>query len=251
PTIEEKTAGMERLDGYFPLYWDAQLAQLWMEIPRFDEEVLHIAGLAAGLGSNDIGLDRGALQGSRLVVFERVGRRVMMVQPNYEFRALSANPEEVRAVRDAFARSILFSFPVAAETGGRVLVDMTPFLLRDPSNIAGRMAPGSYRLDNDRSSIYRPMTVNFPENTEMEVELTFVQQTGGGGRGGAFFEGVGSVAATGEAASLRVHHSFVKLPDPGFEPRAYDPRAGYSGYSYQDYAAPLGESMTKRFIRRH
>jgi hypothetical protein len=42
----------------------------------------------------------------------------------------------------------------------------------------------------------------------MEVELTFVAQpgAGGGGRGGgAFFEGVASVAASAEAVSLRVH----------------------------------------------
>src|SRR5690606_10048490 len=99
------------------------------------------------------------------------------------------------------------------------------------------------------------MIMNFPENTELEVELTFVAQPGGGGGGGGFgggaFEGVGSVASTGEAASIRVHHSFVQLPGPGYETRLFDPRAGYGAVSWQDYAAPLGEPMTKRFIRRH
>jgi hypothetical protein len=140
---------------------------------------------------------------------------------------------------------------VGAETDDRVLVDLTDFLLRD-TNIAGRLSPGTYRLEANRSSLYMPMTKNFPENTEIEVELTFASQPGGGGgRGGAFFEGVGSVAATGEAASLRVHHSFFQLPDDDYEPRPYDARSGYGAVSWADYATPLDQPMVKRFIRRH
>ena len=253
PTIEEKTAGMDRLDGFLPLYWDSDLGQLWMEIPEMDVEMGHLQGYGAGLGSNDLGLDRGGMRGSQIVKFERVGRKVMMVQPNYRFRANSDNPSEVRAVRDAFARSILWGFTPEAETNGRVLVDMTAFLIRDAVNSAQRMSPGTYRLDESRSSIYMDMTKAFRENTEMEVELTFVQQPGGGGggRGGGAFEGVGSVASTGEAASIRIHHSFFQLPDDNYEPRMFDPRSGYGSSSYLDYAVALDEPMTQRFIRRH
>ncbi len=258
PSIEEKTAGLERMDGMLPLYWDADQGQLWMEIPELGVEMIHFVGYGAGLGSNDLGLDRGALRGSRIVKFERVGRKVMMVQPNYRFRANSDNPDEVRAVRDAFARSVLWGFNAEAETDGRVLVDMTGFLLRDPINAGGRMRPGQYRLDNARSSVYMEFTNAFPTNTEMEVELTFVQQPGAGGGGGfggfgggGTFEGVNRVAASGEAATIRLHHSFVELPDDGYETRAHDPRAGYGANTYQDYATPLGQDMTQRFIRRH
>jgi hypothetical protein len=254
-SIEAKTQGMERIDGFFPLYWDEAKGQLWMEIARFDTEVLHLSGLASGLGSNDIGLDRGQSSGSRIVVFERVGPKVLMVQPNYRFRASSDSPAEVKAVRDGFARSVLWGFEVAAQTGNRVLVDLNDFLLRDASGIAGRLQPGSYRLEASRSTIYMPMTMGFPENTQMEVELTFARQAGAGGgrgrRGGGGFEGVGSVAASAEAASLRVHHSLVQLPDDDYEPRVFDPRSGFGSMSYEDYSAPLGSSMTKRFIRRH
>lgn len=257
-TIEDRTASMRKLDGFFPLYWDSAGGQLFMEIPRLNTEVLHMMGLGAGLGSNDIGLDRGGFMGSRIVTFERTGPRVMMVQPNYRYRSSSSNPAEVRAVRDAFARSVLWGFQVAAESDGgrRVLVDMTDFLIRDASNIGQRLTPGSYRLDNTRSSIYMPMTMNFPKNTEMEAELTFISQpggAGGGGRGGggAFFEGVGSVAATGEAASMRVHTSFVELPDTNYTPRAYDPRSGFFGSSWLDYSAPLEQPQIQRFVARH
>jgi hypothetical protein len=222
PSISEKTAGMERIDGFFPLYWDADAGQLWMEISRLNAEVLNITGVGAGLGSNDIGIDRGQLAGSRIVEFERV-----------------------------------WGFTAAAESDGSLLVDMNEFLLRDATNLAQRLRPGTYRFDESRSSIYMPMTKGFPLNTEMEAELTFRQQpaTGGGGGfggfGGGAFEGVGSVAATSEAASLRVHQSFVQLPDNNYEPRLADPRAGYGALTYDDYSVPLGESMTKRFIRRH
>jgi len=178
PSIEEKTAGLKKLDGYFPLYWNERSGQLWMEVPRFGVEVLHSTGFGSGLGSNDIGIDRGALSGSRIVVFERVGPKVLMVAPNLRFRAVGAGAAETRTVTDAFARSVLWGFQAAAESSGRVLVDATEFLVRDATNIAQRLRPGSYRLDLSRSSVHLPMTQNFPKNTEMEAELTFVVQPG-------------------------------------------------------------------------
>jgi len=254
-TIEARTAGMQQIDGFMPLYWDADAGQMFMEINRWNEEVLNLSGLGTGLGSNDIGLDRGAGQGSRIVYFERVGPKIFMVQPNYRFRSSSENPEEVRAVTDAFSPAIHWGWTVAAQSGDRVLVDMNPFLLRDSTGIAGRLQPGTYRLDTTRSAIYMPMTMNFPENTELEVMLTFTAAAGGGrgggGRGGGAFAGVGSVASSGAAPVLRVHHSFVQLPDDNYDPRAYDARSSFGSASYQDYSAALGESMTRRGIRRH
>jgi Met-zincin/Domain of unknown function (DUF5117) len=260
-SIEEKTSGLKKIDGFFPLYLDDAGGRLLLEIPRLDTEVLYSTGLATGLGSNDIGLDRGILTGSRIVKFERVGQKVLMVQPNYQFRALTSNPAEAKTVRDAFARSVLWGFPVAASTGDRVLVDFTDYLVRDANDMAGRLRPGTYRFEASRSSIYAPMTLAFPKNTEMEAELTFVRQPatppgpGGGGRGGGgagqFFEGVASVAASPEAASLRIHHSIVELPDGNYKPRRFDPRAGFGSLEYENYAALPGEPMKVRYLRRH
>ncbi len=258
-TIEERTAAMESMDGFMPLYWDADAGQLFMEIDRWNEELLNLTGLGSGLGSNDIGLDRGVSQGSRIVYFEKVGPKIFMVQPNYRFRSSSDNPEEVRAVTDAFAPAILWGWTPAAQTGDRVLVDMTPFLLTDHTGIGNRM--NGYRLEAGRSAVYMPMTMNFPENTELEVTLTFVSGGGGGGGrggfggggrgGGNFFEGVGSVAASAAAPSLRVHHAFVQLPDDNYETRAYDPRSSLGGNTFADYSVPLGEPMMQRYVRRH
>ncbi|WP_420449089.1 zinc-dependent metalloprotease [Candidatus Palauibacter sp.] len=257
PSIEDKTAAMTAIDGFIPMYWEASSGKLWLEISRWDTDILHMTGLASGLGSNDIGLDRGALSGSRLVRFHRVGPKVLMIQPNLDFRASSPNPREVRAVTDAFAPSTLWGFTAAAETDGRVLVDATDFVVRDMINWAQRLRPGTYRFDASRSAVHLPMTMGFPENTEIEAALTFVRQPAGGGGFGGFgggggFEGVGNVASTGEAATIRLHHSFVQLPELGeYTPRAFDSRAGYGAMSYADYSAPLGEDMRRRFIRRH
>lgn len=257
-SIEEKVTGLKKIDGFYPLYWDEAAARLWLEIPKLDTEVLYSTGMATGLGSNDIGVDRGTLTGSRIIKFERAGPKVLMVQPNYQFRAITTNAAEARTVRDAFARSVLWGFPIAGITGDRVLVDFTEYLMRDANDIAGRLRPGSYRFDASRSSIYAPMLLAFPKNTEMEAELTFVRQAGaapgggrGGGGGGGFFEGVASVAANAEAASIRIHHSIVELPDANYKPRRFDPRAGFGELEFRNYAALPGEPIALRYLRRH
>ena len=181
PSIADRTGGMKKIDGFFPLYWDEAGGRLFVEVPKLDTEVLHSTGFGTGLGSNDIGIDRGALTGSRIVKFERVGPRLLMVQPNYQYRGTSSNAAEVKDVNDAFARSVLWAFQIAAASDGRVLVDFTEFLVRDANDIAGRLQPGSYRFEAGRSTVYMPMTSGFPKNSEMEAELTFVRQPGGAG----------------------------------------------------------------------
>jgi len=250
PTIEEKTAGFAKQDGFFPLYWDDATGTLWLEIPSLGTEVIYVSALAAGLGSNDIGLDRGRLGGTRIVRFDRIGTKVLMVQPNYDYRATTDNPDEVRAVRDAFASSTLWGFTAAAQTGGRTLVDLSDFLLRDTYNVVSTLRPATYRVDRTRSAVFMERSKAFPRNTTMEATVTFVADAPGAGPGQAGGR-IGDVAASAEAVTLRLHHQFVQLPDDGYTPRAFDPRAGYGARTYVDYSTPLGESMQQRHIRRH
>ena len=81
---------------------------LLMEIARFNQEVLYLNGLAAGLGSNDIGLDRAQLGGTRIVKFQRIGPKILMIEPNYDYRATSTNAAERKAVEEAFAQSVIW-----------------------------------------------------------------------------------------------------------------------------------------------
>src|SRR5687768_4819936 len=157
PGIADKTRNLSKIDGFIPLYWDGAAGKLWMEIPRLGEEFLYITGAPTGLGSNDIGLDRGQIGGERIVRFERVGNKVLMVQPNYGFRAGDTAAAARRAVEESFATSTLWGFRVEAETGGTVLVDATDFVMRDVHNVVGTLArarQGTFRLDPSRSALY-------------------------------------------------------------------------------------------------
>ncbi|MGH9346189.1 MAG: zinc-dependent metalloprotease [Vicinamibacterales bacterium] len=253
PSIDDKTTGLQKLDGFLPLYWDNRAGTLWLEIPRFDVELLYVTALSAGLGSNDIGLDRGQLGGEHVVSFRRVGPKVLMVEPNYRYRALTASADERRAVDEAFAKSVLWGFTVGAETGGRVLVDATDFLLRDVHGVTARLRPATYRVDLRRSAVNMDRTKAFPKNTEIDVLLTFTTEGGDEARAGGGLPGgrLTDVTPTPQAATVHQHHSFLELPGPGYDPLPFDPRAGASGISYFDYATPIAEPIAKRFISRH
>src|SRR6185437_14504917 len=234
-TISEKTAGMQKFTGYFPFYWEAKTGKIWLEVDKWDSEFLYVESLAAGVGSNDLGLDRGELGQSYIVRFERIGPKVLMIAANQGYRADSNNADERRAVKDAFAESTLWGFEVGAEEGNRVLVDATAFYLRDVHSIPGalqRNQQGQFRLDASRSAFYLPNTKNFPKNTEVETTLTFTTD----GESGPL---VRSVTPNPQAVTVREHVSFVELPPPGYTPRENDPRAGYFGIQYMDFATPI------------
>ena len=246
PTITEKTAGTQKLAGYFNLYWDSKQGKLWLEIDKWGAEFLYQSGLPAGISSNDIGLDRGQLGETRIVRFERSGPKVLLIQENLDYRAVTNDTDERRAVRDSFAESALWGFTVAAEEKDHVLVDATEFFLRDAHGVPAalrRTKQGAYHLDASRCVIYLPQTKNFPLNTEVEATLTFA-----GEEPGAW---VRQVTPSPESITVREHHSFVQLPPPGYKPRVYDPRASFFGISYLDYATPISEPIVKRFIARY
>ncbi|NCI47544.1 zinc-dependent metalloprotease [Sediminibacterium soli] len=245
--IAEKTKNMKRFDGYFPFWWDAVNGKLWMQVDKFDKEFLYVNSLPAGLGSNDIGLDRGLIGGTRIVSFNKVGKKLMLVQSNYAYRAVSDDRNEQRAVKESFAQSTIGSFVVDEDEGDKVLVDATAFFVRDAQNVADRirlMRQGTYVFSEPRSAIYLPGTKNFPLNTEIEATISFT----GGSDAGRF---VTTVTPSAEAITVRMHHSFVQLPDNQYKPRVHDIRSGYFGISYFDYSSPFTDPIEKMFIARH
>ncbi len=243
---ETKTQKMQAFKGYFNFFWDEKEGKIWLEIDKIDKEFLYVHSLPSGVGSNDIGLDRGQIGGQRVVKFIKSGPKILMVQPNYSYRALSPNEAERRAVEQAFAQSVLWGFTVGEESNGKFLVDATAFLLTDVHDVIGRLKQtqqGTYTLDASRSAIYLPKTKAFPKNTEFESTLTFTGRPEG--------EYIRSVAPTASAVTVRAHHSFVELPDDGYKPRKADPRSGFFDIQFYDYATPISESIEKRFIVRH
>ena len=246
PSIEATTAALRKLDGFFPLYWDSRSGKMWLEISRFDQEFLYLTALSAGVGSNDLGLDRGRMDEPHVVRFERSGPKVLLIESNYQFRATAPDAAQQTAVRDSFARSALWGFQVGAEDGARVLVDATDFFLHDAADIGAQLRKqkqGDYRLDEKRSAIYLPLTKNFPKNTEIETTLTFAGEASG--------EFIREVTPSPDAVTVREHQSFVELPPPGYRPRLQDPRAGYFSIDFMDFSAPVSEPVSKRYIVRH
>lgn len=246
PTIADKIKNSKAYTGYFNFYWDEKEGKIWLEIDKWDQEILYVNGLSAGVGSNDIGLDRNQLGSDRIVRFVRIGPKVLMMQPNYDYRAVSNNPDEARSVAEAFASSTLWGFKVEAEENGKALVDFTPFLLRDAHGVANRLRTsrqGSYNVDATRSAIFMERTKNFPKNSEFEAIVTFSGDPQG--------EWIRSVTPSPDAVTVRMHHSLIELPDANYKPRIYDPRAGYFVTAYRDYATPIEQPIVKRFITRH
>lgn len=239
-------SAMEHLEGFIPLYLDEDAGKVYLGIDAFDEELLYTTSLATGIGSNDIGLDRGRLGDSRVVEFSRIGNKVILRQINYDYRAESDNEMERLAVKEAFAESILWGFEVASERQEMVIVDATDFLIRDAYDVTGglsRRGQGSYRIDKSRSFLYQPRIKNFPQNTELEATITVTGEPKG--------REVRSVTPDATSITVRQHHSFVQLPDDTYEPRTFDPRSGYIPMSYYDYATPIDQPLVKKFIRRH
>ncbi len=247
PPSFSKIDSWDKKEGFFNFWWDETEGKIWLEIDKFDTEFLYVNSLPAGVGSNDIGLDRGQLGGERVVKFTRSGNKILLVQPNYKYRAVSDNTLEKRSVEEAFAQSVLWGFKVDKKsTKDRVVVDATDFLLRDAHDVIGTLArtkQGTYKLDKTRSAIYLPMCKSFPKNTELEATLTFTGKPKG--------EYVRQVVPTPEAITVRQHHSFIELPDNQYKPRELDPRCGFFGINYQDYATPIDEPLVKRYIMRH
>lgn len=245
--IADKTKNMKRYDGYFTFWWDGNTGKIWLQVDKLNQEFLYVNSLPAGLGSNDIGLDRGQLGGTRIVYFQKVGKKLLMVQPNYRYRALSNDEKEKEAVQESFAQSTIAGFTIDEDEGDKVLVDATSFFLRDAHGVADKirsMRQGTYAFNEPRSAMYLPNTRNFPLNSEFEASITFV----GGNDAGRY---VNTVTPSSEAITVRMHHSFVQLPDNKYKPRKHDIRSGYFGISYYDFSSPFSEQIEQMFISRH
>ena len=240
---------MRSLDGFLPLYFDEENGRVLLEVPAPSQDVLHYVSLPAGLGSNDIGLDRGQISERRLVRFRRAGPRVLMIAPNLKWRSSSESAEVRRGVEESFAPSVLFGFEIVARDGERLLVDGTDFFLRDAHGIARKIADagqGDFTLDRSRSALEPESARNFPGNTEVEALLTFTSDWAG--------SEVHATAAVPGSISLRVRHSFVALAplaESGYRPRAFDPRCGYFPHAWSDPSSPIDRPIVRRVITRH
>jgi hypothetical protein len=238
--------------GYLNFEYDTSTGKIQLQVPDnfIGQEFLYVNSLSAGIGSNDIGMDRGQLGKDRIVKFIKTGNKLMLLEPNYKYRAISKNPLEVKAMEEAFVQSILFGFEIIKTANQTHYIDFTPFLIRDSHGIGERLKnskQGSYKVDMSRSAIWTDRTKSFPDNSEFEALLTFEGDYKAGPRG----EWIKSVSPDEDAVSVRVHHSFIRLPDQNYTPREFHPYSGYGMVSFYDYAVPIESTLEKKYIRRH
>jgi len=257
-SIREKVRNLQHFKGFFDLYWDQETGRLLLQIGNIGDEFIYQSSLARGVGSNDLGLDRGQLGATRLVEFYRSGPRVLMIEKNTGFRAITDDAAEQKAVESSFAPSALWGFEIVAETGDSVLVDATEFFLRDAHGIATRLSraqQGSYKVDPTRSAIFLPRTKAFPDNTEVEAVVSYTGEQKFDDKGKPASDLLANVVADANVFTVHLHHSFIRLPADGYEPLPYDPRAGIISSPWQgaimDYATPIGEPVRTHFGIRH
>ncbi len=246
PSIGEFTSDMTKKDGLIPVYYDDESDKVYLAVPTDHAEYLFQSSLPYGVGSNDIGLDRGQLGDTRLVSFEKFGNKVLLKQHNTKYRATQGSAAEKQSIDEAFADSVIAGFTLVAKSDSTSLIDYTPFLLSDIHGIGNRMArtnQGSFSVDKMRSGVYLPKTKGFEKNTELEALVTFAGKKPG--------EYVQQVTPDPESVSVHLHHSFVALPDDNYTPREYHPYSGYWKFSYFDYSTPISEPTEQRFITRH
>jgi hypothetical protein len=250
--ISAKTAGLEKRSGLFDIWVDTKGGKLWLAVPPPGKDgivgsYIYSEGLLTGLGSNPVGLDRGQLGDTRIVTLRQVGGRLLVEQPNLRFRALSEDAVERRTVQESFATSVLWAGEIAAtDPDGRSLVDFTSFLVRDAHDVVSKLkatGQGAWKLDPARSAVDFTECFAFPENLELEAVVTYQSEEPG--------ELVRQTAPAANAVSLIQHHSFLRLPDAGFTPRPFDPRAGSYSVDFLNYAAPLSEPIETKWIARH
>ena len=243
-TLKDKE--VTNYNGFFNFYYEEAQDKIYLEVDKLDMEFLYISSLASGIGSNDIGLDRGQLGGERVVKFIKAGNKLLLVQPNLDYRAITDNELEKRSVKQAFAKSVLYGFKIVESIEGKHILDFTSFLMQDTHGVASRLRnnkQGSYKVDKSKSALALERTKAFPKNIEFEAMLTFTGEAKG--------RNIMSVTPSSSNITVVQHHSFIELPDSNYKKRDFDVRSGALSISYLDYATPVQEQIKKRYVVRH
>ncbi|MGB0834594.1 MAG: zinc-dependent metalloprotease [Psychrobium sp.] len=244
--FDDKTKNLTAKKGLFTLYGGKNSSSMLLSVDKLEQPFIYVTSLMQGVGSNDIGLDRGQIGQSRLVQFERYGEQIVLRQLNTDYRAYTNNPSEELALTQAFAESILYRFDIVAKQGKRFLIDVSKFSKQDFHGIASSLArsnQGSYSLDNSRSVINWGQSKSFPRNTELSSIVTFK------GKPKGYY--LSSVTPDARYVSIKFRHSFVALPEAGYEPRQFHPYSGYFSFGFDDYSQPIDKPLTQRYITRH
>ena len=247
----QTVAPMTRQDGLLPIFVDQASGRVLVRLPAPPPDgvmarVIHHTALRTGVGSAVTGLDRAQIGATNILAFRRIGKRVVAEFENPKYVAPSGSPEEQAAARDALVVSTVWAGDaVATDVDGAVLVDIAGFLTRDAHGLVEGLkaaGQGTLRPVADLTLVDPAAARAFPDNIELEARLTFAVEAPG--------PEVSRIAPDARLATFTVRHSFIRLPDPGYQPRRFDPRTGAISTLVTDYSAPLDAPMAIRFANR-
>ncbi|NND07028.1 MAG: DUF5117 domain-containing protein [Saprospiraceae bacterium] len=232
--------------GLFTTYYDDDKGKMYMEVSNLDSSFIYVSSLSQGVGNNDLGLDRGQIGGTRIVSFRRSGNKLLLIQPNLRYRAITANELERKSVEEAFAKSVLYGFEILEETQSGYLIDLTDFLMQDTHGVLEVLKvkkQGDYSLDETRSSLNMERTKNFPKNVDFDVLITLKGVPAG--------KEIRSVTPDSKYITVYQHHSFVELPNNNYQPRIAHPNSGSITTSFMNYSASIDQAMEVNYCWRH
>jgi hypothetical protein len=237
---------IKSFEGFFNFSYSEKNDKIFLEVNSLNKQFLYVSALSQGIGSNVIGLDRGQLGVRKIVFFKKAGNKLLLIEPNLKYVAKTNNPLEKKSVVEAFAKSVLYGFPIIDYKNGIYKIDITSFLLEDRHGVIKRLDKrnqGEFSIDKSKSSINLGRTKAFINNVEFDVLLTFT-----GDAEGSFIK---SVVPSPDNVTVYQHHSFIELPDNKYKPRSFDPRSGGNSISFYDYSSPVSEKTLKQYVLRH
>lgn len=251
--------GAAALDGLMRVDADADGGRVLVTLPRPDADgiaarYLYTPMLRSGLGAAPAVLDRGRIGDTQLLVFRRIGRKIAIEFENPRFRV----PGKPDARSPDFATSLVWMGDIAnVAPDGAITVDIASFLAADMLGIARALgqegdvfgtgggpqgAGRGFRIDPALSAVDARSVRVFPRNVEIDAVQTYVSDQPG--------DEVANIAPDPRRVTLKLHHSFVALPPPGYRPRPLDPRIGGISSQAVDYGAPLGADVVRDHANR-
>lgn len=249
--------------GLMPVRTDVAKGRILLTLPPPAEDgvalrLLYSTALKTGLGSAPLVLDRGRIGNTQLLAFCRIGGKIAVQFENPRFRATGGDAAQQQAVASDFGISTVWMTEIAETlSDGRLVIDIAPFLSLDTLGIAGSLnqdedpfgigaasaiAGKGFKLE-EKLSLADPASVKlFPDNLEVDAVQTYVSD-----KPGAEVE---NILPDPTKVTFTVHHSFVRLPEPGFVPRRFDPRLGGIATQVVDFSAPLGAPVVLDLANR-
>ncbi len=205
--------------GMYTLYVDQKSGDVLAELPRnFGKQNVFFAYTISG-GIPQAGVQAGDLYAK----WQRFGKRLALIQPNYAVR--STGDKQSRAgTKRVFTDRVILDVPIKTMgPGGGPVIDLTDLLVKQSSKFFGGRTNGA----NTRLATIEKAKA-FPNNVELAFKMPL--------RGGQ----LGTLA-----------YSIAEIPEnTGYKPRAADERVGYFTTAHRDIGDASKENPWVRYINR-